>query len=298
MSSDSTGSKQPSGLSLLESLDSTTSDGAGLAVRVLPHSEPTAPVVLILPAMSVKAKFYLPLVKVLHAAGLSVAIVDLRAQGESTPALGEGPDFGYRELIEIDLPTVVDAISRRFPHADLHLFGHSLGGQLALLYSAAEPGRIASITIIGTGSVYWRSFEPKRRLEVLVKGHLIGLICRIRGRWPGGGGIGPMSAGVMADWVRHSRTGRYQPRGSARVYDHLLRELSLPVLAISLEGDPLGPESTVDFLCGHIPSVKLSRWHVDASSGVTHRGHASWVKDSDVVGPTVAAWITEGRCPQ
>lgn len=79
---------------------------------------------LILPAMAAKARFYLPLVNALHAAGLCAAAVDLRAQGENTPTLGKGPDFGYRELIEVDLPAVVDALSERLP---LHLFGHSLG---------------------------------------------------------------------------------------------------------------------------------------------------------------------------
>lgn len=281
----------------MESIAVATPDGASLALRVLPHPDPAAPVVLILPAMAIKAKFYLPLVKALHAAGLAAAFVDLRAQGESRPALGEGPDFGYRELVEVDLPAVMDMLGKRFPHTSPHLFGHSLGGQLALLYSAAEPDRVAGVTTIGTGSVYWRSFEPGRRLEILVKMQGVGLVCRLRGRWPGGGGIGPMTAGVMADWVRHARTGRYRPRGSERDYDRLLHELSLPVLVISLDRDPLGPESTVRFLCDRMPSAKLTRWHIDASSGMTHIGHASWVKDSGVLGPAVAAWITGGKAP-
>jgi predicted alpha/beta hydrolase len=294
-SSSSNGRPQLAGL---ESLSVSTSDGAALALRVLPQADPGAPVVLVLPAMSVKAKFYLPLVKALHEAGVSAAVVDLRAQGESKPALGEGPDFGYRELVEVDLPAVVAALGERFPQAPVHLFGHSLGGQVALLFSAAEPDKVASVTTIGTGSVYWRSFEPSRRLRVLGQGLTVGLVCRLRGRWPGGGGIGPMTAGVMADWVRHSRTGYYRPRGSARDYDGLLRELSLPALVISLDGDVLGPESTVRFMCGRLPSVQLTRWHIDSTSGVKHIGHASWVKDSDVVAPAVVDWITEGKSPQ
>ncbi|MFI5606914.1 alpha/beta fold hydrolase [Amycolatopsis sp. NPDC051903] len=282
----------------LEPSTVTTPDGAQLALRVLAHSDPAAPVALILPAMAIKAKFYLPLVKALHAAGLTAAVADLRAQGDSTPKLGEGRGFGYRELLEVDLPAVTAELRSRFPQAPLHLFGHSVGGQLALLHAAAEPDGIASVTTIGTGSVYWRSFPSRRRLSILATTQWVGLVCRVRGNWPGGGGIGPMTGGVMADWVRHARTGRYRPRGSSRDYDRLLAELALPLLVISLDQDPLGPESTVRFLCRRMPAADLTRWHVDASSGLKHLGHASWVKDSDLVGPAVAAWLTSGKQPE
>ena len=274
-----------------------TPDGARLALRLLPHPDPAAPVVLVLPAMAIKAKFYLPLLKAFHAAGLTAAVADLRAQGDSTPKLGEGADFGYRELLEVDLPAVTATLRARFPQAPLHLFGHSVGGQLALLYAAAEPEGVVSVTTIGTGSVYWRSFPAQRRLSILATTQWVGLVCRVRGNWPGGGGIGPMTGGVMADWVRHARTGRYRPRGTARDYDRLLAGLALPVLAVSLDNDPLGPESTVRFLCERMPAAKLARWHVDGSSGLKHLGHASWVKDSDLVGPAVAAWMTSGKVP-
>ncbi|MFJ2663484.1 alpha/beta fold hydrolase [Nocardia fluminea] len=291
-------SEQRTEIAGLESTTVTTIDGAALAVRLLPQADPAAPVVLVLPAMAIKAKYYLPLVKALHAAGLTAAVLDLRAQGDSKPALGEGPGFGYRELIEVDLPAVADALRERFPQAPLHLFGHSLGGQLALLFAAAEPDRVASVTTIGTGSVYWWSFEPRRRLEVLARGLSVGAVTRLRGRWTGGGGIGPMTAGVMIDWARHLRTGGYRPSGSTRDYDRLLREFTLPVLLISLDGDPLGPESTVRFLGKRMGAAQQHRWHIDRTAGFTHIGHASWVKDSELVAPAVAAWVTEVRPPR
>lgn len=299
MTSNQASDRKPSEFSQLESVRVTTLDGTAFAVRMLPQSDPDAPVVLILPAMIMKAKFYLPLAKALHGAGLSVAMVDLRAQGESTPPLSEAPNFGYRELVEVDLPAVVDAVSQRFPHAPLHLFGHSLGGQLALLFTAAQPDRVAGVTMIGTGTVYWKAFGPRNWLEALWKIQWIGLVSAVRGQWPGGVLIpGQMAGRVMTDWARHSRTSRYQPHGTNRDYDRLLRQLKVPVLAISLDQDTLGPKSNVDFLCGRLPAAEVTRWHIEDGAAVKHRDHFEWIKDSAVIGSAAAAWITTGPRPE
>lgn len=282
-------------------------------LRVLPADDPDAPVVLIMPAMALKAKFYLPLARALHAAGLSVVTTDLRAQGESRPGLHDQPTFGYRELIEDDLPRVLAAVRDRFPGVRPHLFGHSLGGQIALLHAAAATGEsrqrhtgdaagtdspddpgIAGICVLGTGTVYWKAFGPRRWAEALYSIQTIGLVARFRGYWPGGMLIGGAMPGrVMTDWARHSRTSRYRPYGTRRDYDRLLAELDLPVLAISLDDDRLGPASNVDFLCRRMPRARLARWHITAADAVAHRDHFAWVKDAAVIGPAVAAWIRD-----
>lgn len=298
MSAEQASDRRPPAAAQLEAVEVAMPDGTAFTVRVLPQPDPAAPVVLILPAMILKARYYLPLAKALHGAGLAVATVDLRAQGESTPALPQAPNFGYRELVEVDLPAVLDAVTGRFPGAPLHLFGHSLGGQVALLGTAADPGRVAGITVLGTGTAYWRAFGPRHWFEALWKIQWIGLVAAVRGRWPGGVLIpGAMAGRVMTDWARHSRTSRYQPRGGRRDYDRRLRELTVPVLAISLDQDTLGPKSNVDFLCGRIPAADLTRWHIAAGSGIEHRDHFEWIRDSAAIGPAIAAWIRTGRQP-
>ncbi|WP_322750595.1 MULTISPECIES: alpha/beta fold hydrolase [unclassified Frankia] len=289
--------RRPSEFAALEAIPVTTDDNVTFVIRVLPQDDPTVPVALILPAMALKAKFYLPLAKTLHASGLSVAMCDLRAQGESTPGLDKKSAFGYREILEVDFPAVIKAVRSRFPQAPLYLFGHSLGGQLSVLYAASAPEDVAGVCIIGAGSVYWKAFGPKR-WEALWKIQTIGLIARLRGYWPGGMLIGgAMAGGVMIDWARHSRTSRYQPRGTKRDYDQLLSELAIPVLAISLDGDRLGPRSNVDFLCGRMRSAKITPWHLDDSAGVAHLDHFEWIKDSGIIGSAAASWIIDGQLP-
>lgn len=268
-------------------------DGTTFVLRVLPAPDPSTPVVLVLPAMALKAKFYLPLATELHRCGLTAATTDLRGQGESRPRLTPASRFGYRELIELDLPAVIRALRMRFPTAPLYLFGHSLGGQLALLYTATAGEDVAGICLIGTGSVYWRVFG-RRWFEVLWKIQVIGLWSRITGHWPGGMVIGgPMAGRVMTDWARHSLTGRYRPAGSTKDFDESLRALAHPILMMSLDADLLGPRRTIDYLCTRMPAAEITRWHIDAASGVRHLDHFRWVEDSPVIATATAAWIQE-----
>ncbi|MFE3279644.1 alpha/beta fold hydrolase [Nocardia sp. NPDC059239] len=281
-----------------ESLRVQTADRVCFTVVFLRVQRWDAPVVVIVPVMAMKAKNYYSLAKALRAQGLSVATCDLRVHGEATAKLGERTDFGYREMIEIDLPAIVAAVEERFPCAPMHLFGHSLGGRLALLFCVVEPGRTAGVTVIGTGMVFWWAFGPRRWWEALSLLQWIGLVSRVKGPWPGGVLIpAPMPGGVMIDWSVHSLTSCYRPGGSSRRYNSLLAAMGLPVLVISLSQDVLGPTSSVDFLVSRLPAAEVSRLDIDENSTVANRDHFRWVEDAPAIAVGVADWITTGSAP-
>ncbi|GGF33893.1 alpha/beta hydrolase family protein [Williamsia phyllosphaerae] len=284
-----------------ESVVVTTAPGVTITLRLWRNPVAGAPVVLILPAMAMKAKHYRALAGALAASGAQVATCDLRAQGEARPSLEDSPNFGYREMLEEDLPALIAAVREQFGVERVHLFGHSVGGQLAILRAAAEFGAtdtrpsIASVTIIGTGTVFWRAFGPRRWFEALSQIQWIGMVSRVRGSWPGGVLIpGPMAGRVMVDWSRHSLTSHYRPAGTELDYDALVDRLPVPVLAISLADDDLGPRSNVDFLVRKLRSASVSRWHIEGDSPITHRGHVDWLQDSALLAPVVTAWMSAG----
>ena len=81
-----------------------------------------------------------------------MAFADLRGQGDSPYRARDGHDFGYREIVEDDLPALVDQLGARHPGRPLVLLGHSLGGQLAAMAAHQFAERLAGIALIAAGT--------------------------------------------------------------------------------------------------------------------------------------------------
>lgn len=271
-------------------------DGTAFVVHVLAQQGDDRPVVLVLPAMAAPARHYRGFVDELASHHLSVAICDLRGQGESTPAISPRSTFGYHAMVEKDVPAIVGAVRARHPVAPLYLFGHSLGGQVSLLWSAIASEQVAGVGLMATGSVHYRSFG-RRALFTLLQTQAIASVAKARGFWAGGmlGMPGPQSANVMLDWARHARSGRYEPRGSGRDFESLLASMRLPILSVSFADDPYARQGPVDALCRKCKAATVTRVHFDASSGMTRFGHMDWLRDSGPVAERCARWIRDSR---
>ncbi|WP_158718909.1 alpha/beta fold hydrolase [Streptomyces globisporus] len=275
----------------------TAPDGAALVVRVHARVEPTAPVVVVLPAMGTAARHYTPLVRALHRRGATVVTTDLRGHGESTPVPARGIRFGYRELVEHDIGAVLDAVERAFPRAPRLLLGHSLGGQLGLVHCGLLRPRLAGVVLVASGSAWWRALGtgavPRPGARWLVRSLLCVAGAELLGYWPGDrfGFGGRESVGVMRDWARQMRTGRYEAGGSAADYEAALGRVDLPVLAVDVEGDALAPPRAVDHLCAKLTSARVRRWSYRTSdAGGRRLDHFRWIRHNAGLVERIAAW--------
>lgn len=280
----------------------TSADGTRLTLRGL-AANLISPVVVILPAMGADARFYVPVVRALHGAGLSVVTTDLRGHGECVPAVTRKSRFGYREIVEADLDAVFSAVACRFPAAPMVALGHSLGGQLVLLHlarrgtAAAGGSRVSAVILLASGSAWHGGFAGWRSPRNLICSQLFALTALMVGYWPGDllGFGGRESRGVMRDWARQVRTGRYQLRDGTD-YELALRELRLPVLAVDVEGDDLAPPAAVSHLCAKIPNARVTRrCYNRADADGNHLGHFRWVRYHQELVSMISAWI--GQLP-
>ncbi len=278
----------------IEKVRVRSDDGVSSAVTVFRGSDPKAPVVLCLPAMGVKARFYEPVARALVEAGLNAVTADLRGHGESAVRADRGADFGYGEMVRHDWPAIVDRVQALFPASPTVILGHSLGGQLSTLYMSENPGRIAALTLVAAPSLYFRDWPFRRGLWLLFLTHSFAAIAAVLGHHPGRRlGIGGTEARrLMRDWARITRKGRYDMIRAGVDYEALSRSLEVPLLAISFSDDWYAPRKAVDRLCARMPRAPLTRWHLEPEEmGCRSLGHFHWVKQADRLVPRIAAWL-------
>ncbi|MEW1925914.1 alpha/beta fold hydrolase [Streptomyces sp. NPDC088360] len=278
-------------------------DGARFPVRGLRAVDTSpcpAPAVLILPAMGTPARYYRAFARQLHAQGLTALTVDMRGQGESTPRVtdADAADHGYRTIVEQDLVAIVDAIRAELgPEPPLYLLGHSMGGQLALVHASLGIGPgVDGVALVASGSVWFRAYGPLRGPALLIGQLLAAATSTMLGRWPGAklGFGGNQPKGVMRDWARQGRTGRYSSPGSPHDYEAALRTLGLPVLAVFVEGDTWAPAPALDHLVGKVPAARVTRLRYSTQEAGGPLDHFAWTRAGGALAKKVAAWAVAG----
>ncbi|MGW0503916.1 alpha/beta hydrolase family protein [Micromonospora sp. NPDC003241] len=262
-------------------------DGARLGIQVYP--EPVgvtgAPVVLIAPAMGVRARYYRPFAAALRDAGLAVVVADLRGTGESTPRPSRACRYGYPELAA-DIGAVRDALKERLDGRRTLLLGHSLGGQAAVLHLALHGEQeVDGLALVAVGIPYWRDFAGPRRYGVLPYTQGIGVTARLLGVWPGWGFGGRQARGVIRDWAHTARTGRFPDLDGVDT-EAAVGRIRTPVLAVSVEGDQYTPHPTVDRLCAKLAAAPVTRERYRVPDA--RLDHFTWVRAAGPLATRVA----------
>ena len=171
---------------------------------------------LFLPALGVPISYYRPFLELWAAAGYRVFGLELRGMPHSSITNVRSTDFGYHHSLAFDIPAALDAL----PGPPAVLAGHSLGGQLALLFAATHPelttasGRDCERVVVSRHR--WQAGADAA--SVAVRPPPLPLIVRTLGYFPGHrlgfGGRQPSS--VMRDWSSRGANRAVRARGQFR----------------------------------------------------------------------------------
>ncbi|MFD3467691.1 alpha/beta fold hydrolase [Streptomyces sp. NPDC058682] len=275
-------------MSSAEVTTETVRSADGATVRVRLHRRPddsSAPVLVCMPAMGTRAVSYTPLAEALVEAGFQVALGELRGQGTSSVQVRRGVRYGYHEMVAYDCPALFRAVAAAFPGAPRHLLGHSLGGQLGVLYLSQEPHMAAGAILVGAPSCHYRGWPFPQNLGMLAGFQLAAAFASAYGYFPGRrlGVLGNDSAQVLRDMATQVRTGRYDVPSSPVDFEPRLATMDLPVLAVAIEGDPMAPTGGVRGLCDKLTSARVTYEELALGEGAPGGRHYGWIRDSAVL---------------
>lgn len=261
-------------------LEVTASDGHRFALLHVPARGTAQQQVLWLPALGVAARHYLPLAQALALRGCSVVLLDWRGHGSSSLRAGRGQDWGYAELLQLDLPAALATAAAHGIVVDT-LGGHSLGGQLAAC-SAGGINGLRRLWLVASGSPYWRSFPAPRGWLLPLAYTALPAIAGAVGHLPGHrlGFGGREARGLIADWARVGRSGHYRiPAG----VEQAMAGYTGQVHALSLADDWLAPPSSLQALLAKLPAASAQCDTLSATTLGTAANHFAWMRQPEAV---------------
>jgi predicted alpha/beta hydrolase len=278
-------------MSMPEKWPALATDGHEFELLVQVPEQPRA-VLLFVCALGVEASYYAKFSEAMAERGVAVAMCDLRGNGTSSLRPRRGVDFGYREILENDIPVAIAAVRARMPSVPLYVGGHSLGGQLMMLHVAAQKPEIAGVVLVACAIPYYRNWDGSSRRQVLLATRLFPILGFLLGYVPGKrfGFGGTEARTVMRDWSHNASTALYEPRGSTVDYEAALRDAEMNFVTVNIDGDDMGPPKAVDFMFEKVPKARGAR--IEAKLSEPKPGaHVRWARDPSEVVQAIESWI-------
>jgi acylglycerol lipase len=119
-----------------------------------PEADPEA-VICLVHGLGEHSGRYAHVAAFLSQAGYALLAFDLRGHGKSQGQRGHAPSFGV--LLD-DISHLLEEAAKRYPSRPCFLYGHSLGGNLAIEYALRRRPQLAGV--IATGPSFRTAFEP------------------------------------------------------------------------------------------------------------------------------------------
>jgi predicted alpha/beta hydrolase len=280
---------QASGIAMsLVELPLVAGDGHASVLR-MHRAAVGAPGLFLLPALGVPAVKYDAFARALVKDGVACAVHEWRGNGSSSLRARRGVDWGYRELLQYDLPAAIAALDES---SRWYFGGHSLGGQLAAMAAARQPQRSAGLVLLATGVPHAPTFTGRQRLGVGLFARVLPLLTRLAGYYPGDrlGFAGREAGQLMRDWADTVRTGRYGHYGHRDGLDEALSRLRQPVLCLRMTHDWLVPAASMQALMDKMGGGGTVQLFDDTRLG-TRADHFRWMRQPEALAACIAGWL-------
>ncbi|GAA3816409.1 alpha/beta fold hydrolase [Sphaerisporangium flaviroseum] len=268
------------------------SDGGSTGLVVFRGGEADAPVVLCLPAMGVRAGYYAAVGAELAERGFTAVLADLRGNGGSSVRPSRATTFGYVEMLETELPEILEAVRREFGVEQVAVLGHSLGGHLGVMLAATSP-HVSHIVLVATGTSWYRRVAGIRSMGRFLGLQLIFATTLLHGYLPDWLPFaGKEARGVIRDWGHDAMTGRYRIARSSVDYERALAESTVPALFVVLPEDRYVPESCSEHLAAKLRSAEVAWTEIPPEHfGLEKTHHFRWAHRPGALVDATVQWL-------
>ncbi|WP_161972352.1 alpha/beta fold hydrolase [Glaciihabitans arcticus] len=270
----------------MRTLPISSSDGASTVVEVYGNSGPS---VLFLPGLGVPISYFAPFLTEWADRGFTIYALELRGMPLSSTTDIRSNEFGYAHALEFDIPAAIAQTDIAVPFI---LAGHSLGGQLALLYTGRGTSEVAAVISIASGSSHASALKSSRlRIRRRAQVGTIGIIARTLGYHPGDrlGFGGRQPRRMIEDWAHEARTGRFRLAGSTFDDEGGIATITQPVLMLTLEGDRLISPEASGLLAARAVAAEVTKLHLTDERPFDHFRWAR--KQPAQVAGAVTIWL-------
>ena len=279
----------------MQIIDISNQDGSTSKITHFPsNSNESKSVIIIFPAMGVRGSYYENLGKQISKAGLDAVTTDLRGIGNSSVRPSKKVDFGYHEMLALDYQSILEKVKSTFPNKKIFALGHSLGGQLASLFSAKNSNSFDGLILIACCSVYYKGWGSKQ-IPTLFMTQFFHFVSVLLGYFPGKkmGFGGTEAKTVMSDWSNQSRTGNYILKNDDFNFEAAMEKVTIPILAISFQADTFAPRKAVEHLIGKFGANENKEYIYLKNDDLRNEnfGHFNWAKKPKEIVRLIEKWI-------
>lgn len=279
----------------MQLIDISNEDGSTSKItHFTSNSNPSKSVIIIFPAMGVRGSYYENLAKQISEFGFEAIITDLRGIGNSSVRPSKKVDFGYHEMLELDYKSILGKMKSIFPDKKIYALGHSLGGQLASLFTAKYSNSFDGLILIACCSVYYKGWGSKQ-YPTLLATQFFKFVSVLLGYFPGRkiGFGGTEAKTVISDWSNQSRTGKYMVKKDKFNYEVALQKVDVPILAISFQADTYAPRKAVEHLLDKFGANEKKKYiHLENDDPRNKNySHFNWVKKPKEIVMMIEEWI-------
>ncbi len=269
-------------------------DGSHTAINIFhTQSENPKAVIVIFPAMGVKGNYYRHYARTLAAENINVVTIDHRGHGGSGVRPSREINFGYREQVEMEYPSIINRVKEIFPLQKIIVMGHSLGGQMGSMFISRYPELVDGFILNASCSVYYKGWR-EYAAGILAFAKFCDLLAKALGYYPGNKVKfgGREARGIIKDWYHTARTGNFSATGSHYNYNEAMHRCKTPILALTYQGDSSAPPAALKNLLNKFVSAEKEYHHVlNPAFPKEKYDHYSWVKKPEISLEVINKWV-------